>query len=118
MDSGRSMLFSKREKHPSGAKFAGFTYVIALATDKRALEKIRRTAEALAPPDRARVRFFLIEELFAFLDARETQNAPAEATVRGYRVKVKLNAVTVTEQKAKRAAITSTLMQAMRRMKD
>jgi hypothetical protein len=92
---------------------AGFSNVVALATEKKALRKIAEAAECLGPEDMGRVRFLLPEELFSFLEEQDARAATSEQTVRGYRVKVKHTAVSAEDLQA----ISQTMMQAMRRLK-
>ncbi len=97
---------------------AGFTDVAVLATEKRTLAKIAAIAQNLAPSELKRIHFFLPEELFSFLEARDAETVPKNATVRGYKVKLKLTPVAEGELKAKKQVIAQTIVHAMRRLKD
>lgn len=96
---------------------AGFGDVVVLATEKKSLKKIAAAAKDLGQAEIQRVRFLLPEELFSYLEAQGPPSAK-EQTVRGYKVKVKLNPVTAEQQQAKKQAIAQTVLQSMRRLKD
>lgn len=97
---------------------AGYEPVILLATDKRALSKVERLAQAqLSAEISDKVLFFQPEELLAYLDALTAASGEQAETVKGYKVKVKYKAVEGADQHARKQAISQVIMQALHRMK-
>ena len=93
--------------------------MVALATERKALNKIAAAAKVLGTTALERVHFFLPEELFAFLEERDAdRSGQQEMTVRGYKVRVKLKPITTEQQQAKKQVIAQTILGAMRRLKD
>ncbi|HXJ44269.1 MAG TPA: hypothetical protein VNH18_33585 [Bryobacteraceae bacterium] len=87
---------------------AGFTCIVVLATDKRALVKIARDVR---PVSLAR----------GTLPISRTEGCPTDSgrtIVRGYKLRVKLNPTTIDEQKAKKQVIAQTILSSMRRLKE
>jgi hypothetical protein len=98
---------------------AGFQHVLAISSDARRLGKLRRMVEPRIPEaDRPRVRFFLPEELFAFLQELEVQHLNKEQTVRGYKVKTTLRPVSSDEGRGRRDAVSQVVAKSMRRIHD
>lgn len=98
---------------------AGFDHVVALSTTRKTLDRIACVAEELEPSERTRVRYFLPEELFGFLESRRAERSPdAEQTVRGYRVKVTRKQVSTDEQDAKRRVIAGAVLKSLRKLRD
>lgn len=84
---------------------AGFTHVVLISSDPKALNRARKgAAKALPDADCARLTFLFPEALPAFLDA--IPGPEHTATVGGYRVKV--------ERKAEPAAQRTSRMRAVR----
>lgn len=96
---------------------AGFMYVVAVGTEQKALKALAKAMEESGDSD-SRLRFFMPEDLFAFLAELDAKEIPPERTVRGYRVKVKVTCPTESTQKLKSRAVTQTVLSAMRRLKN
>jgi hypothetical protein len=94
-----------------------FTLVVMLSTEKKVLAKIEALAKTLPPPELERVRFFLPEELFTFIDETENAVTPVPQTVRGYKVKVSVSSAMGEEAKTKKHLIARTIMAAANRQK-
>jgi hypothetical protein len=68
---------------------AGFTQVMSVVVDRRALETLRKAiAQGLEPTDKERVRALEPQELFAVLGQLVSDQSPTDNTTRGYKVKV------------------------------
>lgn len=97
---------------------AGFDQVLAVSSDQKTLNKIRRQAnEELNEDTLALVTFLLPEEFVSLIDQLTPGDLASEATVRGYRVKVKYQAISEAEQQERKQAIGQTILQALKRMK-
>lgn len=97
---------------------AGFEHVVALAVDPKTARAL--TAQVRAHLDAAqgeRVHVLTPEDFILWLDAQEASAAPSEETVRGYKVKVRLQSATDAETKVRKRAIAETVLQALRRLK-
>jgi len=98
---------------------AGFEQVILISSDKKTLSRANETlSAALNQEERARILFHTPEELFSFLEGLEAEQAGVEEKVRGYKVKVKFQSVSEAEKKTRKQAISQTILQALKRMKD
>jgi hypothetical protein len=97
---------------------AGYDEVILLSSEKKQLDKLKKTvSSALQEEELKRVLFLLPDALISHLD----ELAPAETatrTVGGYKVKVRYQPLTESDQKARRQAIAQVILQSMKRMKD
>lgn len=95
---------------------AGWTTVVVVATDKKALAKLEERAwKALETQYRGRVLFQTPEELFAFLSS--TSDAEDPQTVRGYRIKTEFHVGGNGAGASTRQAVTGVILKAMRRLK-
>ncbi len=97
---------------------AGFSFVAEISTEKRRLGAIRALAKKQLPPeDFARVAFVSPEELFELLPSLEAPPTERETTVRGYRVRVRHQAVERALQDERRDAVSAVIAKALRRIK-
>jgi len=97
---------------------AGYEKVILLASDTKALKRVKESvspeldAEALE-----RVLFLLPDEFVSYLESEEAGAAALEETVRGYKVKVQYKAVEEPEKKARKQAISQVIFGALRHLR-
>ncbi|HNY28363.1 MAG TPA: hypothetical protein PKH31_13370, partial [Candidatus Sumerlaeota bacterium] len=97
---------------------AGFTYVVALSSEAKQVEKIRQAAlSRLDANVQDRVRFLTVEEFLSFIEEIEAQTASHESTHRGYRVRVKYNPVDDKEKKARKQNLSQVLLDSLKKMK-
>lgn len=97
---------------------AGYELIIMLSAEKRALKKIETASRATITPEAlAHVRFFQPEEFVAYLEDTEVEAAGTEERVKGYKVRVRYNAVEAAERQARQQAIAKVIVQAFKRMK-
>ena len=97
---------------------AGFDRVVVLGTRAQSLKKIAQAVETLEDSERSRVHCFQPEELFAFLEAEQAAEPAEQQTVRGYKVRVRRNAVSAVEEQAKRRVVAGAILQSLRKLKD
>lgn len=89
---------------------SGYATVIALASDAKALRKLRTAAEAaLSTETLSHVRFLSPEEFIAYIDEVAAAEASSEGNVRGYKVKVNYKPVSEADAEARRKAISNIL---------
>ncbi|MCL4552834.1 MAG: type IV secretion system DNA-binding domain-containing protein [Candidatus Marsarchaeota archaeon] len=97
---------------------AGYDMVIVCSSEKRNLEKIKSLAShQLDSSDQEKLLFLPPEELLPYFQQEAAGRAGSEDRVKGYKVKVRYQPVGEVEQKAKKEAVASVILQAMRRMK-
>jgi hypothetical protein len=97
----------------------GYEKVVVCSPDKKALEKIKALiSQGVSEPDKSRIFFFQPEELLLFLEEDAAAELTKEERVKGYKVKVQYQAASEEEKKAKREAVASVIVQAMKRMKE
>lgn len=97
---------------------AGYERVVVISPALRTLNKIKaRATEQLGMEALSRVQFLLPEELSMFFDEYTTGIAIDETMVRGYKVKVNYKPLDHTEEQTRKQAISKTIAQALRRMK-
>lgn len=95
---------------------AGFVQVILISSDKKTLNRTSEIISTALPEDQcARVLFHTPEELLLYLEGLE--GAGGEEKVRGYKVKVKFQSLSEAEKKTRKQAISRTILQALKRMK-
>lgn len=98
---------------------SGYDQVILCSQDKKTLERIRGLcASELTDADLARVSFLEPDELALLFEEDAARNAGKVQRIKGYRVKVKYQAVQETEKETKRQAIAQVLLQSLRRSSD
>ncbi|MEW6060793.1 MAG: type IV secretion system DNA-binding domain-containing protein [Bacteroidota bacterium] len=97
---------------------AGYEIVIACSPEKKNLEAIRKSvSEKLLPKDLEKLKFFEPQELFLFLDQQIAKSSSSEQKIKGYRVKVKYEAVSEDEKRQKREAVAQVIVNAIKRIK-
>jgi hypothetical protein len=97
---------------------AGFSFVAEVSTEKRRLGPIKALAKKQLPEDEfARLAFVSPEELFELLPTLETPLPEKETTVRGYRVRVRLQPGKKTEAEERQGAVSAVIAKALRRIK-
>ena len=95
---------------------AGFDPVLAVISDKRILAEIRRQAsESFTPEQLLVVQFCSPDEMIAALDGLEAHSTGRERTVRGYRVKVRINTQGAADRT--RGAVSRVIANAIRRLR-
>lgn len=96
-----------------------FTHICFVATDAKKLASVTRAVEpVLNAPDRSRLRLCAIDDLFAFIEQLESQNATTTKNVRGYKVKVNYAPVgTDEDKKARRKTVAQVIAKAIRKGK-
>lgn len=88
----------------------GYETVVALSSDAKVVRRLKeRAAPVLGPEVFSRVRFMQPEDLVLFLDELAAGEASGEATVRGYRVKRRYQAVSPEEAELRKQAIAQVL---------
>jgi hypothetical protein len=98
---------------------ADFTHVAFIASEKKVLMKAKKViGGALSEESSKRVQFFAPEDFLLFLEELDAQAASKEETVRGYKVKVKYRPINEEEKKARKQAISQTIIQALKRLKN
>jgi len=97
---------------------AGFEFVAMVATDRKKLREIEKAAAGLETGEQERLRCFLPEELFAFLEEQKMASSIERNTVRGYKVKVTLKHIDNEERRTRKKAIAGTILDAVRRMRE
>ena len=70
------------------------------------------------PQDLQRIQFLCPEELGSFFEGLGARAAGSETVVRGYKVKVGYKAVSESEKKARKQAISQTILNALKRLKN
>jgi xanthine/CO dehydrogenase XdhC/CoxF family maturation factor len=97
---------------------AGFAFVVVISSEKRRLGHIRTLAkEGLSAEQFARVHLVSPQEVFDLLGGLHHLAPKAEPTVRGYRVRVRMQPGKADEQQAKHGAVSAVIAKALRRMK-
>lgn len=97
---------------------AGYDLVIVCAPDKKNLDAIKKLAlQKLSLNEQEKILFFEPDALFLFLDVEEKKELHTEQRIKGYRVKVQYQAVSVAEQNQKRDAVAQVIMKSLKRMK-
>lgn len=96
---------------------AGFRDVVVIATDTKQLSRLSKRAEDLEPGVLERVHFLSPDDLFTFLAARIPRPESRETTVRGYRVKIRVQDTSTEVQASKQQSIATTMLRAARRVK-
>ena len=85
---------------------AGFSFVAEISTEKRRLGAIKTLAKKQLPEEEfARIAFVSPEELFELLPTLEVPRPDKETTVRGYRVRVRLQPGQKAEAEERRGAM-------------
>lgn len=97
---------------------AGFSFVAEVSAEKRRLGAIKALAKKQLPEEEfARIAFVSPEELFELLPSLETHLPEKETTVRGYRVRVRLQPGEKAEEEDRRGAVSAVIAKAIRRLK-
>ena len=98
---------------------SGFEKVFLLSQEKKYLANAQELIrENLEPAEVDRIKCLTIEEFIEFLEQEEAKSAEKEQIIGGRKVRVRQRALSETEKKTRRRAITQTILQAMKRMKD
>ncbi|MGI0026007.1 MAG: hypothetical protein ACREA4_12805, partial [Nitrososphaera sp.] len=96
---------------------AGLQEPILLCPEKKRLDKLRAfIVSELIEEKQAKVKFFLPDDFLSYLEEREGQQRKEEKTVRGYKVKVKYQALDEEQQQARKQAIADVIVKSMKRM--
>jgi hypothetical protein len=97
---------------------AGFSYVAEVSTEKRRLGAVRALAKQQLPAEAfARVACVSPEELFELLPTLAAPLAEKENSVRGYRVRVRLQAGEQAELVERQGMVSAVIAKALRRIK-
>jgi len=97
---------------------AGYRHVAVVCPNLKRLAKLRAVVEAdLSPPEREQVRFFVPDELFAFVQELEVRQLDKQATVRGYKVKTTYRPLDSQESGDRRQAVSQVVAKAMKRLR-
>lgn len=97
---------------------AGFSFVVVVSSEKRRLGHIRTLAkERLSSEQFARVHLVSPQDVFDLLGGLHHLAPKPETTVRGYRVRVRMQPGKANEQEAKHGAVSAVIAKALRRMK-
>lgn len=90
---------------------AGFVEIIAIVPDKRRREKLAKRAieEGIS------ARVIAPDEIVGFLDEVVSGSLPSESTVRGYKVKVKRQAMNQSELAGRRSAVAEVIARSIER---
>ena len=91
---------------------------MVVALDQKSLNRIQELVSSSLEKDAlTKVRFFMPEALFAFLEEIEAQAAATERTVRGYKVKLKYRPLQEDEKRTRREAISQVILRALTRLR-
>jgi hypothetical protein len=97
---------------------AEFQFVAVVTMDIKHRSRIESAARAaLSTADFKRVRFFAPEELFAFIQELEINDAKSEQTVCGYKVKTSLRPGTADELAMRKDALAKVVAKSMTRLR-
>lgn len=97
---------------------AGYGTVIMCSQDRRHLEKIRTIITGyLTASDWEKIRYFLPDELFAYLEEQAATDSTKEDRVKGYKVKVKFQPLATGDKERKREAVAQVILGAFKRLK-
>ena len=97
----------------------GYEKVVVCSPEKKALEKIKAlVSQSMTESDKSKIFFFQPEELLLFLEEDAAEEMTKEERIKGYKVKVQYQAATEKDKKAKREAVASVIVQALKRMKE
>ena len=97
---------------------AKFSPVVVVATDAKRLARLRKEIEpSLAEADRATVRYFTPEELFAHLQELDVAELKSEKLIRGYRVKKSHAAPPADDGAQRRQTVSRIVAEALKRRK-
>lgn len=96
---------------------AGFELVIVVSSDSKTLGSLRDWAAADLPEVRNRLTLSTPDGLFDALAAYDPADAGREATIRGYRVKVRTTAGKADESMAKRKSVSQVIAKAVQRLR-
>jgi len=96
----------------------GFDVVFLISTERQLLAKVRAlTDDVLGMEQRVRVHLGLPADLFVLLEELDAQGAATEESIRGYKVRVRHNAVSDQQKVAKKRAINQIMARAMKRLR-
>ena len=97
---------------------AGFSFVAEISTEKRRLGAIKALAKKQLPEEEfARIAFVSPGELFELLPSLESPLPEKETTVRGYRVRVRLQTGQKSDAEERHGAVSAVIAKALRRIK-
>lgn len=97
---------------------AGFSYVAEVSSEKRRLGPIKALARKQLPEDDFnRIVFASPEELFTLLPTLPASVPQRETTVRGYRVRVRVQPGQNAEAEERQGAVSAVIAKALRRLK-
>jgi hypothetical protein len=95
---------------------AGFQHVIIVCPKVSRLESLKRVIESQLPADAiGRVRFFVPDDLFAFIQELEANELQQEQTVRGYRVRTDYRVLPSDGRGDRREAVSRVIAEALLR---
>ncbi len=98
---------------------AGFAHVMMVCPDSKQLAKLRKGIEQeLVDEERARVHFFLPDEMFAYVEELEVQSLEQEQTVRGYKVKRSFRTMSAAERSDRREVVARVVAGAVKRRRE
>lgn len=96
----------------------GYDIVFVCCSEKKGIEALKQKVQAaLKEPRLSKVLIGEPEELFIYLDNHTIHRDATETTVKGYRVKVEYDSLSLEEQKRKRESVARIVLESLRKMK-
>lgn len=97
---------------------AGYQKVILVASSPKRLKTLKDKISAeIESAQLDKIRFFLPEELVAYLNEQGAMKGSAEKTIRGYKVKVTHSPIDQAEQTSRKQAIAKVIAESVKRMR-
>lgn len=93
----------------------GYTVVVSLSTDKKALQNIKQKVEQEIQNDKVTILYLDPESFISYLDTQAAKEATTETRMKGYRVKVEYNSVSGEDAKHKREGLLRTIAQSIQK---
>jgi hypothetical protein len=98
---------------------AGFKYMAVVTPTTKRLSSLEQAIKPqLSDAERERVRFFLPEDLFTFLQELEVKQLDKENNVKGYKVKTTFRPLNGDDMKYRRDAVSQVVAKALKRIND
>jgi hypothetical protein len=98
---------------------AGYLHVAVVSPEPKRLTKLKAAIESkLTAPERQRVRFVGLEELFSFIQELDIGEMEKEKTVRGYKVKTNYQPLDAEQSKQRRGEISGIVAKAVKRLQE
>lgn len=96
---------------------AGYSTVVSISTDKKALYKIQEKVEQEITNTKANILYFDTDGLINYLDSQAAKEATTEKRMKGYRVKVEYSALSKEETESKRQGLLRTIAKSIQKPK-